>query len=161
MILYDGIALSHVLCTYLISPQPLDLTWCLKHLLPIYRTVLTYSSRSDRATLSLRVLTAGGADSLYTYVGSSDLRPYNLTSGAMYMIQAIHTTLVMRFNDTLDFVVVSTSSSPPLFTVVRVSYRVFALIGFLKTRGADILCVANPRCSVRFWSELQKHRWFH
>lgn len=65
-------------------------------------------------------LNVGGADSLYTYIGSSDLRPYNLTSGAKYMIQAIHTTLVMRYNDTLDFVVASTSSSPPLFTVLRV-----------------------------------------
>lgn len=81
---------------------------------------------------------------MYTYVGSSDLRPYNLTSGAMYMIQAIHTTLVMRYNDTLDFVVVSTSSSPPLFSVVRVrTQSCFRINRILKNKPGQIFSVSQ------------------
>eukprot|EP00731_Ephydatia_muelleri_P031524 Em0023g31a len=105
----------------------------------------------------------GGADSLYTYVGSSDLRPYNLTSGAMYMIQAIHTTLVMRYNDTLDFVVVSTSSSPPLFSVVRIfsvsqiqgalcdagqNYK--NIVGFIKGLGVEYVQRTVFGCAITF-----------
>ena len=53
----------------------------------------------------------------YTFVNGTDLRQYHLKSGAQYLLQGFHTTLKMHYNDTLDFLVISNSTTE---TVVRV-----------------------------------------
>lgn len=55
-------------------------------------------------------LKSGGNDKHYKFVNGSDLRPYKIKSGVEFMIQAIHTTKVHHYNDTLDFLL---SSNPP------------------------------------------------
>ena len=60
----------------------------------------------------------GGNDGRYTYVNSSDLRPYHIKSGAQFLMQAVHTTMTHHYNDTLNFLLLSNSTSE---TIVHVS----------------------------------------
>ena len=45
----------------------------------------------------------GGADMRYTFVSSTDYRKDNIS--VQYQLQGIHSTKVMHYNDTLDFLV--------------------------------------------------------
>ena len=72
------------------------------------------------ASMSYVHLTTGGDDGRYTYVNSSDLRPYKIPSGAQFLLQAFHTTLTHHYNDTLNFLLLSNSTTE---TVVHVSQR--------------------------------------
>ena len=60
----------------------------------------------------------GGADGRYTYVNGYDYRPDHMKSGVAFQLQGIHSTLVHHYNDTLDFLVLSTT---PNMTTVQVS----------------------------------------
>ena len=64
------------------------------------------------------LLFAGGADGRYTYVNGYDYRPEHMKSGVAFQLQGIHTTLVHHYNDTLDFLILST---PTNTTIVQVS----------------------------------------
>ena len=59
----------------------------------------------------------GGDDGRYTFINSSDLRPYKIPSGAQFLMQAMHATLVHHYNDTLNFLLLSNSTSE---TIVHV-----------------------------------------
>ena len=49
------------------------------------------------------------------FVNGTHLSPHE--SGAEYLLQGVHTTLKMHYNDTLDFLVIKSSNE----TIVRVS----------------------------------------
>lgn len=57
----------------------------------------------------------GGDDGRYTFVNSTDYRPDNFT--VKFQLQGIHSTKVMHYNDTLDFLVMSDN---PSSSVVKV-----------------------------------------
>ena len=57
-----------------------------------------------------KLLLLGGADGRYTYVNEEDYRKDKIPSGVKYQMQAIHTTLVHHYNDTLNFLIRSNSS---------------------------------------------------
>ena len=59
----------------------------------------------------------GGDDGRYTFVNSSDLRPYKEKSGAQFLMQAMHTTLTHHYSDTLNFLLLSNSTTD---TIVHV-----------------------------------------
>ena len=81
----------------------------------VYNDMVAYlkSGMNNSLHLSKPVfffLIPGGNDKRYKFVNGSDLRPYKIKSGVEFMIQAIHTTKVHHYNDTLDFLL---SSNPP------------------------------------------------
>ena len=78
----------------------------------VYMYVYTYNIDVFR---QLDVI--GGVDGQYTYINSSDLRPYKEKSGAQFLLQAMHTTLSHHYNDTLNFLLLSNSTKD---TVVHV-----------------------------------------
>lgn len=55
------------------------------------------------------MLETGGADGRYKYIAGFDYRKDNTT--LQYQLQAMHTTLVHRYNDTLDFLVLKDDTS--------------------------------------------------
>ena len=59
----------------------------------------------------------GGDDGRYTFVNSSDLRPYKEKSGAQFLMQAMHTTLTHHYSDTLNFLLLSNTTTD---TIVHV-----------------------------------------
>lgn len=72
------------------------------------------------------LICVGGADGRYTYVNGYDYRPDHMKSGVAFQLQGIHTTLVHHYNDTLDFLVISTA---PNTTTVQVSTNYILLYG--------------------------------
>ena len=52
----------------------------------------------------------GGPDGRYTFVNEEDYRSDKIKSGVKYQLQAIHTTLVHHYNDTLNFLIRSNTS---------------------------------------------------
>lgn len=52
-------------------------------------------------------------------MNGTDYTKDNITGGVQYQLQGIHRTLVHHYNDTLDFLVISTKYSD--VTIVRVS----------------------------------------
>jgi hypothetical protein len=52
-------------------------------------------------------LKSGGADTRYRFDGSEDLTPYKEPSGASYLTQGAHSTLVHHYNDTLNFLILA------------------------------------------------------
>ena len=69
-------------------------------------------------TTNIYFFLSGGADGRYTLVKAVDYHSLHLPKGVKYMIQAIHTTLVNRYHDTLNFWL---ASRGPEITAVRVS----------------------------------------
>ena len=67
------------------------------------------------STICIGSPTAEGADGRYRFVNGTRLGPHD--SGAQYLLQGVHTTLKMHYNDTLDFLVISNSTTE---TIVRV-----------------------------------------
>lgn len=55
-------------------------------------------------------LFVGGADGRYRYVNEYDLRPSNEPDHSQYIMQGIHTTLVHHYNDTLNFLIISSDN---------------------------------------------------
>ena len=53
----------------------------------------------------------------YRFVGSEDYTSDNLTSGVQYQLQAIHSTMVHHYNDTLDMLIISKAVEKPMTTV--------------------------------------------
>lgn len=79
------------------------------------------------STLLCLCMTSGGADGRYTFVNGTDLRPYKLKSGAQFLLQGIHTTLKMHYNDTLDFLIASNSTSESFVRVSMTGSVLFSL----------------------------------
>jgi hypothetical protein len=89
-------------------------------------------------------LKAGGADKRYRLSGSEDLTPDHNPSGAVYLTQGVHSTLVHHYNDTLDFLVfaehdTAMSSHVQAFSISRIwgAYCDYGqnyknLVGFMK-----------------------------
>ncbi|RNA10892.1 glycosyl hydrolase [Brachionus plicatilis] len=67
---------------------------------------LEFLLQPDPNTLNIMIsslLHNGGPDDHYKFVTSSDLRPYNISCN--FILQGIHTTLVKKYNDTLNFAI--------------------------------------------------------
>lgn len=58
-----------------------------------------------------------GDDMRYTFVNGTDYTSENFTSGVQYQLQAIHTTKVYHYNDTLDMLVISKAKDMPMTTL--------------------------------------------
>lgn len=63
----------------------------------------------------------GGADGRYKYVNSTDLRQFKLLGGVQYTLQAVHTTSKYHYNDTMNMIVASNSSSVTILKVMCTS----------------------------------------
>ena len=66
-------------------------------------------------------LFVGGADGRYRYVGEYDLRPYNEPDHTQFIMQGIHSTLVHHYNDTLNFLVMSSDNITSTVHVSEIS----------------------------------------
>ena len=60
---------------------------------------------------------AGGADNLYKFVNSTDMRSAKIPGGVKYMLQGVHTTST-TYNDSLSMAVTSNNSK---VTIVKVT----------------------------------------
>eukprot|EP00117_Sycon_ciliatum_P045489 scpid90609/ scgid32690/ len=63
---------------------------------------MTSTQVNDAIVTSLK---SGGADGRYTFVGDEDLRQYKIPDGTQFLLQAIHSTKVHHYNDTLNFAI--------------------------------------------------------
>ena len=72
----------------------------------------------DPSVLIHYVLCSGGPDKRYTFVNEEDYRSDKIPSGVKYQLQAIHTTLEHKYNDTLNFLIRSNTSEVTLLEVL-------------------------------------------
>ena len=64
----------------------------------------------------------GGADGRYRYVNEYDLRPSNEPDHSQFIMQGIHTTLVHHYNDTLNFLIISSDNKTSTVHVSHDNY---------------------------------------
>ncbi|XP_070541547.1 uncharacterized protein [Ptychodera flava] len=126
----------------------------------------------DMYDMMVHYLQKGGADDRYKFIGGSDLRQYNVT--AQFILQGQHTTLVMHYNDTLNFALYYQDSEHMAGTTVRAfsisdiagawcdqgqNYK--NLAGYMKGLGEKLTlqgfldCKANQQCTLQSPFQIQ------
>lgn len=103
-------------------------------------------------------LKKGGADGRYRYVGEYDLRPYNEPDHSQFIMQGIHSTLVHHYNDTLNFLVMSSDNITSTVHAFSISEIATAncdmgqnyknLVGYVKGLGVQYTMKVDFGCEI-------------
>ena len=86
-------------------------------LLVLVGVAMDVACETKHKLITPHCLPPGGVDKMYTYINSTDLRQQKLPGGIQYTIQAEHGNNSLKYNDTLNLVLVSNSSNDSILKV--------------------------------------------